>query len=71
MAANRNRNTQPQRTITEADRKVWAFLPLTPPHSPGGVSAFDYLIDRKLAQKALTPAPAADRYALIRRGRMI
>ncbi|MFM7100902.1 MAG: DUF1549 domain-containing protein, partial [Verrucomicrobiota bacterium] len=58
--------------ITDADRQWWAFQPVRdpePPADPGGGSRspIDRFIRARLAGAGLTPAPEADRTALIRR----
>jgi hypothetical protein len=59
--------------VTAADRAYWAYRPLTRPAVPGvkntawASAALDAFILAKLEEKGLSPAPPADRVALIRR----
>jgi hypothetical protein len=63
--------SQPKRTpgkITEEDRRWWAFQQLKRPAVPPLASnAIDAFINEKLFEKQLSPAPVADKRALIRR----
>jgi hypothetical protein len=60
-------------TITEADRKHWAFRPLAHAAAPPVQnkawcqSEIDAFILARLEQRGLRPSPPADRYALLRR----
>ncbi len=60
-------------TITEEDRKWWAFQPLRPVTPPGlddprwGKNPIDRFVFPRLRAEGLMPAPPADRLALIRR----
>lgn len=58
--------------FTEADRKYWAFQPLTKPTPPAVKSNWvrnnvDRFVAKKHAELGLTPAPEADRHELVRR----
>ena len=59
--------------LTDADRRWWAFRPLTAPNIPADVNQsaaahpIDRFIEHRLAQQNLTPAPMADKTTLIRR----
>lgn len=61
------------RTITDADRSFWSFRPLATSPAPSVKNAswcrneVDRFILAKLEAEGLTPAPEADRTALIRR----
>jgi mono/diheme cytochrome c family protein len=61
-------------TVSEEDRKWWAFQPLkhvNPPEPPKGGTTYEHPIDRfisaKAATKGLKISPAAERRVLIRR----
>jgi Protein of unknown function (DUF1553)/Protein of unknown function (DUF1549)/Planctomycete cytochrome C len=62
-----------ERVITEGDRNYWAYRPLRRPEVPAAKNKawasnpVDAFLLAKLDAKGLTPAPAADRLALIRR----
>ena len=62
-----------KRTITDADRRFWSFVPprdVTPPSvdDKGWCrNAVDRFIFAKLASEGLTPAPRADKTTLVRR----
>jgi hypothetical protein len=45
----------------------WAYMPVKRPVTPSGADPIDYLIQTRLTQAGLTPAPEADRRTLIRR----
>ena len=47
--------------------KHWAFQPVVRPEVPKGANPIDSLVRARLAAAGLTPAPPADRRALIRR----
>jgi hypothetical protein len=51
-------------SVSDADRKHWAFRPLPPAR---GTLDLDAILDAKLRAAGVTPAPAAGREALIRR----
>jgi hypothetical protein len=55
--------------IADADRRYWAFQPITRPPLPPGDAAnpIDRFLLAKLREKSLTFAPPADRAALLRR----
>jgi hypothetical protein len=57
-------------TITDEDRKWWAFQPVKRPAVPdvaGANNPIDAFVRARLAKEALTPAPDASRTVLIRR----
>ncbi|HYH69526.1 MAG TPA: DUF1549 domain-containing protein, partial [Urbifossiella sp.] len=55
-------------TVTDEDRKHWAYRPLAKPAPPAGAgNPVDRFVRAALAAKGLTPAPPADPRALIRR----
>ena len=56
--------TEPDRLVTDEDRRHWAFQP---PRSKRGATSIDEFILKKLKANGLTFSPAADRDTLIRR----
>ncbi len=66
-------STASARTITDEDRAFWSFQPLRRPDPPTlsdqgwGRNPIDRFILARLIEEGMTPAPEADRRALIRR----
>jgi hypothetical protein len=54
-------------TITDDDRKWWAFQPVKRPAVPGSGHPIDAFVRARLQKEGLTPAPEAPRAVLIRR----
>ncbi|MEQ1860732.1 MAG: DUF1549 domain-containing protein [Chthoniobacteraceae bacterium] len=63
--------SRPRGTITEEDRKWWAFQPVAkvepPPADPWCANDIDRFIFARLKAEGLAPAPRAEKGALIRR----
>src|SRR5204863_3659476 len=70
-----------QRTLTQAQKELlrqwiaqgaeyqkhWAYVPPVKPPIPAGQSGIDFLVQKRLKEKGLTPSPEADRRTLARR----
>ena len=61
--------SEPERAITDVERRHWSFRPPVRPGLPEGDSPnpIDRFISARLAEKGLTVAPEADRRTLLRR----
>ena len=73
IAENKWSNRSTEREFTEAEKKFWAYQALARPAQPRVKSSarvkspIDAFILQQLEQKKISPAPAADKFTLLRR----